>query len=208
MALYNEILAGRFNKFVTKLFSMKGAAAAPQLASEITIGLPLFNGIENRFLETWALFGVSVPQVATAAVNNNVQIRNPANSGAIVVVEAIAMIGGAAASTRIDMQYGQPTVDIGPVIAPRARDGRVSTTFGGGVAKVSFAQTAATQIGTTIWSVQVPTGNCFVFPSGNEEQETVLSPGDAICMQDQTQNNATCISFFWRERGLEESERK
>jgi len=209
MALYNEILAGRYNKFLTKLFSMKGGAPSPQLASEISVSLNLFTGIENRFLETWGLFAANLPVGPTAGVVNNVMLRNPPGSGVIGVVEGIIMIGGAAASVRVDVQYGQPTVNIGGTFAARARDGRINTSVLGGSTLIpSFGTSAFTQIGTTILSFQIPTGNMAIFPTGNENQELVLSPGDGIDIQDQTVNNALIVSLLWRERSLEESERK
>jgi hypothetical protein len=53
MAKYNEILTGRYNRFIQKLFSMKGPAPAPQLSSDIAMQMSFFNGVENRYLEGW-----------------------------------------------------------------------------------------------------------------------------------------------------------
>src|SRR5260370_26198570 len=96
MARFNEILSGRFNKHLTRLFSIKGTAPSAQLASEIQPSIQMFNGAENRFLESWNRFG-SGSNVTGAAANQAAwQIRNPGpippsvSSGVIVVIERLS----------------------------------------------------------------------------------------------------------------------
>src|SRR5258708_4703411 len=94
MARYNEILVGRYNRFLQKLLGMKGGVVAPQLASEITAAFPLFNGAENRYLEQWDMFGVNL-FLAGGGVGNISQVRlfNPAASNTIAVVYKLCLVG-------------------------------------------------------------------------------------------------------------------
>ena len=67
MARFNEILVGRYNRLIQKLFGMKGDAALFQFSTEMMAVLPMFMGNENRYLESWTLFGLSLQQAAVAA---------------------------------------------------------------------------------------------------------------------------------------------
>ncbi len=80
MARYNEILVGRYNRRLQKLFSMKGEPPAPQLSTEIGTTLNLFSGIEERYLEGWAVFSLHVNNTVGAGVNAGVRFRNPVAS--------------------------------------------------------------------------------------------------------------------------------
>src|SRR5260370_2123300 len=78
MARFNEILVGRYNRFLQRLLSMKGGPPAPQLASEIqpqmdVEALP----VELRFLLGWHLYQNTVSQGASVGNAAGVQIRNP-----------------------------------------------------------------------------------------------------------------------------------
>jgi hypothetical protein len=96
MARFNEILVGRYNRLLQKLYSMKGPVPAPQLASEISTTFNLFNGPENRYLESWALFQRAIIFAAVAAQVNAVRLRNPAGSNVVGVVTLIQLATGAA----------------------------------------------------------------------------------------------------------------
>src|SRR5437016_6340246 len=102
MALYNEILTGRYNRFLQKLFSIKGEAPSPQLSGEIGPTFSLFNGVENRYLETWQRF-VIVAGTGTPAAGNRaaVRIRMNVGSGVIAVVEKLSVVKNTAASTPV-----------------------------------------------------------------------------------------------------------
>src|SRR2546429_2309050 len=89
MAIYNEILSGRHNRFLQKLFSMKGRVPSPQLSSEIQVSLPIFNGIESRYLEAWNTYGMAVSLGASAANMSGWRLRNPSTSNVVAVIEQI-----------------------------------------------------------------------------------------------------------------------
>src|SRR5215468_728603 len=143
MALHNEILTGRHNKFLTKLFSMKGPAPAPQLSTEIGISHPFFHGVENRFLESWNRFGFFIADVPGVGLNSNILINNPSGSGVIAVIEKIVCFTTAVST--VDIQFGQGFG--GTAITARATDGRISTGFGGASIFPGFQHTNALQIG-------------------------------------------------------------
>src|SRR5260370_39848254 len=96
MAIFNEILEGRFNRGLQKLFAIKGGPPVRQLGSEIMPVLPVFNGVENRFLEAWNVYGLTTTQGAGGAgVPTSVRLRNPVGLNTIEVITAISVhIGG------------------------------------------------------------------------------------------------------------------
>src|SRR5258707_13299714 len=91
MARFNEILVGRYNRFLQKLFSMKGGPPSAQLATEITPNLNLFNGIENRYLESWFRYGAAPGLAAVVGANPGFRFRNPAGSNVIAMVEKLSL---------------------------------------------------------------------------------------------------------------------
>src|SRR5438093_5107434 len=90
MALHNEILVGRFNKYLTKLLGMKGEAPAPQIASEIQAQLSIFTGVENRAIEGWYRYGLVI-NLEAGVVKAVAQIRNQSGSNGMVVFEKLAL---------------------------------------------------------------------------------------------------------------------
>src|SRR5712691_10541637 len=98
MAKFNEILAGRYNRFLQKLFQLKGGPPSAQLASEVMPVFPFFSGREHRYLEGWNTYSFQRAEVATAAITSVVRIRNPVVSNTIAIFERIifASVLGAA----------------------------------------------------------------------------------------------------------------
>ncbi len=95
MALFNEILVGRYNRFLQRLLSMKGHPPAPQLASEIQ---PNFD-VE------------SVPA----------EIRT---SGAVVVLTSLQISVGATEQVDISQTFGGVTADLTNVFTGQRVDSR------------------------------------------------------------------------------------
>jgi len=98
MALYNEILVGRYNRSLQKLFGIKGSPPAPQLSSDIQTSHSFFSGQENRYPESWYLYGVPKAFAASAANRNQFRIRNGVTSGVIAVVSMIHLSNNGAAN--------------------------------------------------------------------------------------------------------------
>src|SRR5713226_1397388 len=115
MAIYNEILVGRYARMLQKLFSIKGGVPAKQLAGEITPAFTLFSGAEHRYLESWGLFASSIIQAAVAAQFSQVQWRNPPGSNVIAVFHMLVATGQAADQPLV--QLLPSTVDLGTIVA-------------------------------------------------------------------------------------------
>src|SRR5712691_6286187 len=103
MAGYNELQVGRYNRLAQKIFSIKGGAALESLMPELGLTMSVFNGAENRYLESWDRFGLAASIGAQGVgLNSILQITNPTGSNVVAIIEAAdAMQPGA---SNIDVQ--------------------------------------------------------------------------------------------------------
>src|SRR5713226_5812707 len=106
MARFNEILVGRYNRMLQKLFSMKGAAPMPQLASELAPTINFFSGVENRSLEAWNRYGLLLSITAGAATNSLLRIRNPSTTNVIAIIEKLTVNNNTAAALIVNVRSG------------------------------------------------------------------------------------------------------
>jgi hypothetical protein len=204
MAIYNEILAGRYNRFFQKLFGLKGGPPVPQLAGEVSPAFPLFTGVENRYLEAWDRFGVGITQPGVAAVLSTIKLRNPSGSNVIAIFEKISL--SLTSADQVDLQAGTSQTDgatIVPVIAANnldSRSGRPSTL-------ILSASGAGAPVGQqAIWRTSIGAAvNVDIII--DENQEITLLPGRSIQLVAGVANNGLVSGWMWRERLLEESER-
>lgn len=205
MAVYNEILVGRYNRFLQKFFGMKGGPPAPQLSSEVMSIFPFFTGVENRYLEQWNRFGVSLGLIASAANLNLVQLRNPVGSNVMIVLEKITL--GSGVADAFTGYLGNRTTDLGTVftVSTGPLDGRTQSPAATVIP--SYQQSVSGAFGAGIYNFFVaantPT-DLVLF----EEQELTLLPGTALLLQTVAVNIASRFNFLWRERFLEEGERQ
>src|SRR5215472_15093243 len=90
MALYNEILSGRFNRAIQKYLGIKGGPPAAQLASDIAFTWEFPLGNEFRILESWAIF-MTTANMTAPGVGNRVgfRLRNPAASNVVTVLQKV-----------------------------------------------------------------------------------------------------------------------
>jgi hypothetical protein len=202
MARYNEILVGRYNRFLQKLLGLKGGPPSPQLASEITSGFVLFNGVENRNLEGWDKFGGSFQQPAVGAQNSCARIRNPAASNIIAVIEKI-LVTSSLADTNLLFEQGPITTDLVAAVFTFSRwDAR-------GRPNASAVISGGNNVGglgsTKLEAALAPNTNYE--PIVTDNQEMPLLPGDAIQVRTTAVNTLLQFSIWWRERFLEEGER-
>jgi len=202
MAKYNEILTGRHNKFLTRFFGMKGPAPSPQISGDFQPSISIQIGREVRWLENWMVYGVYASSPAAALNLSAARFRNPSKN-IIAVIEKI-MVRGQGVGTNFVLQYGQPGADLATILIKRSMDGRK---VGDSSLIVSVGNAAGgSQIGTSVIGANTPAGNSIELVQDNI-QEIVVGPGDAVQLQEQTTaNQAFDVSFFWRERVLEESE--
>jgi len=203
MARYNEILAGRYNRFLQKLLQMKGGPPAAQLSGDIQTSLPLFSGVENRYLEGWKRFAIPFSLGAMVAADNSLRLRNPVGSNVVAVVEMI---------TPFDLQSG--AIDYGPYTTDYATgqatlivnlDSRQGVTSGSTLI-ASSAQPGIQGVGQFLFLFRTLATVTFQLVDA-ENLEIPVLPGTGIQWRSVTQNTANGINFVWRERALEESER-
>src|SRR6266852_176021 len=117
MARYNEILSGRFNRALTKVFSMKGEAPAPQLASDIGAAVHFQYGSESWIHQGWNAYGAFSSVGAVAGQFGAIQIRNPTLSGVVAVFTKIFFTNTIGATDQPYMQVGPTVTDLTTVNA-------------------------------------------------------------------------------------------
>jgi hypothetical protein len=202
MARLNEILVGRFNRGLQKLFGIKGPPPVATLAPEI---MPIFafpSGVEDRYTQQWDRYAASVSVAAQGAAANGARIRNPAGSNVIAVLEKL-LITTSIAET-FNAGFTVPgTADLaisGPAAA--SIDGRQPKTA------ACLVSSSITTPGVTnvMDRVSLPAGQSFdliLF----EDQEITVTPGTAWDVVTNAVNSLITVSWTWRERFLEEGER-
>jgi hypothetical protein len=201
VARYNEILVGRFARGIQKLFGIKGEAPVASLSGEMMLTHQLQNGAENRYLEGWERFGFMLNSGALAASRSAVRLRNPPGSNIIGVVEKISFILAASDFPTLTLDSGQAdfsTFRQGIRFDPRHRANsllNISSTTNAGVISSNQLFQGATN-GTNVIDIIV-----------SEGQELTLLPNDALTVWCAAVNLAISVSFWWRERFLEEPER-
>jgi hypothetical protein len=202
VALLNEILVGRYNRFCQKLLSMKGPASLVQLRGEMGVEIPLFHGTENRYLEAWDLFGIAIGVVAQGVGNvGALRIRNPSGSNVVAVVTRALMQPQVVAADASSCYTGVIAVDLAGIVA-------VTGAFDGRGRK---APTCIVSRGTAVFpSSQITaqqqeaseTAECL--RSGDE---IPVLPGSFFEVEGNATNTANTMTIWWRERFLEDSER-
>jgi hypothetical protein len=204
MARYNEILVGRFNRFLQKLLGLKGGPPAPQLASDIG---PTFEveqvAVENRYLLTVDSFATTVTQAGVAAVISTIKLRNPVGSNVMAVFEKILVSSSVTETPALAM--GTDQTDGGQVVAlvgSNNLDSRSART-----SSLIFSRSAAASPPSQQAIEQIQfTGQPYDFV-GYQNQEITLNPGRSIQVQQSSANTNLVVTWKWRERLLEESER-
>lgn len=203
MAVYNEILIGRWNRFLQKLTGMKGGPPARQLSSEISVSQPIFHGPENRYLEGWERFGFVITQNLLAAQTSDIRFRNPVGSNVIAVAESINITATAAQTGFIEI--GAVTTDLATLVpltvgALDSRSRPQPTLIGSKTNNGAFFGAAVKTwgIGTTSQAIELIL---------TENQEFTILPGMGLQIDSQTVNVTLQASMIWRERFLEDSER-
>jgi hypothetical protein len=206
MAIYNEILTARFSNLVRKLFALKGGRVGPtSIGGEILPVLPFDYGAELRALENWALFA-SIANMAAPGAGNRTgfAIRNPAGSGMVSVVTMILYANIVATIDGPFVTYQTTSTDLNVAAGPpRSLDKRIPQSS----SMIMSQQNNATGDAATILQAQM-TGNTSFHFLIDGRHEIPLLPGDRIATYSGVLNQGSQISYCWRERLLEESERQ
>ncbi len=202
MARFNEILVGRYNRFLQRLLSMKGGPPAPQLASEIqpqmdVEALP----VELRFLLGWHMYHQTLSQGASVANTSGVQVRNPLTSGMVAVLTSIQISVGAAEPVTLSQTFGGVTTDLTNVFNGQRADARAKPNST--LALSSFAPVA--DLAGLVFTATINAVNPFEFL--NKEYDAIpMLPGHTIRITGNTVNTQLLVHFKWRERPIEEGE--
>lgn len=210
MARFNEILVGRYNRFLQKALSLKGGPPSPQLSTDIQAAIAIEQGLENRYLQSWDRFGHNGVQAAVAAIQSAIRYRNPAGSNIVAVFEKITLISNAGTINQVGAQLGPIAVDYATsaaaTLARLDARGRPNTGLQisrtGAAAEVDVGFSFATAfLGAAAGAL--PMYDVIL----TDDQEIPLLPGDALQIVCSTVNIGIQSAVLWRERTLEESER-
>jgi hypothetical protein len=209
VALFNEILAGRFNGILTKSLGMKDSAPAPSLSTDIQAMIALeVDRPEWHFLGGTRPFGMN-QVLAAGGVGNRSEIQcfNPAGSGMLVVVTRVKITAAAAGFTSAGVRIS-PT-QLGTLVNNRSPflDSRLLVT-------TSAAMQAATQLrtknnagitadATATWLMNVAIQGDSQTP---DDWFQVLAPGSGVIAEPGADNVGITACFLGYERALEPSE--
>jgi hypothetical protein len=177
MARYNEILVGRYNRMLQKLFGTKGDPPSPQLAGDIQPSFGLFSGNEHRYLEAWQRYVGVIEKLAVA----------------VSVADTLFLV-------KLSAQAADLTNVIGGAVRFDARGTQASTLI------TSRDNNAGSGLGTIALPVLVAGAAPYDLVL-DDNQELTLLPGDAVTMTTTAVNSVINVTAWWRERSLEESER-
>jgi hypothetical protein len=203
VAIFNEILSGRYNRALQKVFCIKGHPPVRQLGGEIMPVHAFYNGIENRAPEEWFRFGVGTIQGAAALPNAAVRLRNPPNSNRLVVLEKITIASIQTAIPQFILETATTTADLTTAVLQAIRwtwDKRLD----GVSPMVITSQSSAPLLNIIRCVACFPAQNTYDFIT-EEQHEQVLSPGEAIQCRCATATDMAA-SFWWRERKFEPEE--
>lgn len=204
MAVFNEILVGRFARSVQKLFGVKASPPVNALSSDVMCTHAYATGVENRYLEGWSRHSVRVLLVASAGNINSLKFRNPVGSNVIAVFESFIVGNESALPDQVVIIAGPGTVDFGATftLAQTRWDARgqqnptliVSSALNGGLPGTIRVEKA----------FQANVSAEFIL---TDDQEWPLLPGENLQANQITVNQQIIVSATWRERFLEDSER-
>lgn len=205
MAVFNEILVGRYSRYLQKLFGTKGGPPTPSLSGDL---FPILNitdtPLEDRYLVGVDHYHLLLTQGAVAAQNTVIRVRNPVSSNVVAIIESCYMQENTA-DTTFQVGLSQQTTDFSNILTLSnafvdSRGSRSPTLIGSG--------------GNNIGSLSLPR---FQFSMAvnqttaemiqNPHQEIPLLPGWAMTWFTGAVNTILWVSLGWRERFLDDSER-
>lgn len=194
--LFNLIGQPRFNGLLVRMFGMKIAgAAAPTLSPEIapSIDVNQMDDAAMAFLRGEKLAGWA--QTVAASVGNYSvgQLRNPAGSGQLIVVEQL-QIG----TNNVNFGILATTTDLASTDTAFARDTRWRDAAGSlqALGRVSYQNSSA--VAPSDWRI----GRNVASATDPIPLDVVIAPGYALVWYPIVQNSGISWSVQWRERAL------
>jgi hypothetical protein len=204
MARFNEILIGRWNRYLQKLLSMKGGPPSPQLASEISATFEIEQpSVEDRVLLGWNSYAVFFNPAASVGNTSGAQIRNPAGSNVVAVINKITLF--ASGVTGVTISQASTTPDLATARVGFRRDARTGAQ--GSTCVTTQANAVTAFAGQSIQNHTIQAGGAEVEAIFPGNQEWPLLPGDTLRISTDALNVALVVNLIWFERALEESER-
>lgn len=200
MALWNEVLSGRFNEGLKRFFTIAGEAPSPQMAGEISPSLDLFHvPAEFNYLQGIRMAGAWAASGATAGKNAYVQLTNPTGSNALAVIERIASVCPTAA---LAILYSvDPVARAGTLATAQAgyRDTRYSTaaTLAIPVCTYKYGNDVGANPVQTLFETVPATSVEHIGPS-----PIVLLPGWNFTVWAASANTSFTCAMLWTERAL------
>ncbi len=198
---FNEILVGRWNQLLTKMFSMKGGAPAPQLEPAVR---PVFSIVSEEDPDLHYVRGESlcsaVLDVPGVAANQSImQLRNPPGSGVLAIVERAIVALGAGSNIAAGVQASAFLLPILPV--PGAVIFRDTRSRGTPTCTIRGQNGVAGFPAPSIFNVFANTPPFTIQPV-----EVILAPGFEFTVYCTGNNIELLGAIHWRERPLEASE--
>lgn len=204
MALFNEILVGSYNRALQKLTGIKGGVPSPQLASEIIPVLPIKSGVENDYLFSWENYSLVTSIGPSVGNASGIRIRNPVGSNIIAVLKKVVMLTTVADNVIIVSYALVSAGDMLSAVSPgRALDTRVRPSS---TCIVSADAPPAVPANTNIMAFALLAATDRDLINADCHQLPLL-PGSHYQVTTNTVNTILRVTFYWKERFLEESER-
>jgi hypothetical protein len=201
MAKFNEILAGRFNRFLQKYLSMKGGPPAAQLATEITPGFEVEQlPVELRVLMSFDRYYGGASVAGVAAQDNAIQYVNPSGSNALMVIENLLIVVQANATITISTAFNSPA-PLTNIFAPTRIDARSNAR---NPLVISSGNNVNADLGFGQGSYSLTQQMQLI--AASENQEIVLAPGSGFRIRNVTVNVQLAVWMVFRSRPMEESE--
>jgi hypothetical protein len=186
---------------------MKGGPVAAQLASEVQPTFPFFSGAENRYLESWNLFWTVNALGPSVGNNNAMQLRNPAGSNVIAIIEQLRFQDSLANQVYTVSLIRAPQADLTNISVVTGRDSRGVPSVAGGATMVVSTFAGIASFATVVQQYGSGTANTDVDSIFTQNQEWLVLPGDTYRITTSVVNSTTRLNLKWRERFLEDSER-
>jgi hypothetical protein len=198
-----KLLAGRFNRFVEKLFSTKeGRSSLDTISPELQMTYTMLTGVEDRYLQGWNRYLQQFQEAAQGVGNISAgMIRNPAGSNLVAVLESL-WYSNSVNDTPSMVLIPNRTTDLQTVASTVNRlDARGNQSPG---LRMSIGFVGVTPIGATLQlAILANTSIQFI---QTVDAEIAILPGDALLIESGTANVALNGTMIWRERVLEPSE--
>jgi hypothetical protein len=201
MALQNEILVGRFNRALQKMLGIKGGPPTPQLSPEFVPRFAVPTGQEDAYLWGYDLLAAVSLQAGVAAAQSMAQIRNPANSKVAAEIVRIS-VNETAVDTATRITTGISSADFAVPDSNASFDPRGRRSGNCVVTHMSAGPTVGSVMGTFAIAANVQTE---LVPA-NDKTFLPLLPGAVYQVLMLNSNISLAVTWWWRERPLEESE--